>query len=268
MWWDLPILRGFSPVLPSNVLDLVARAYAVVEVGGLSGHGPERGRNFEALFYKLCDRQGVHLSERAGSRTLAEQSSASGLGHEVDGATRSVNCVTHWELKHLTTPVPKNELLVFQGKGLDFLYGTTPFFSRVPLLRFLLSGSSVRKECRYFAALWGIMLIEPDRLPLPLIYEAVARGAAGELTDAEIDAIRFELRWACRPLQAVLADLASWSSGVPGPTKCGPRAGQFAAEIMDIQEQLGADVHEQLGEHYPDWIDQIAELTWKEVGGW
>lgn len=268
MWWNLPLLKGFAPLLPSEILDVVARAYSVVEVGGVSGNGPERGRNFETLFYKICDRRGIHLSERAGSRTLAEQSSASGLGHEVDGATRSVACVTHWELKHLTAPLPKNELLCFQSKGLDFLYGTSSFFAKVPFFRFLLSGSSVRTECRYFSALWGIMLIEPERFPLPLLYEAVARGAAGGLTEAERDVVRFELWWACRPLQAVLGDLAAWSAGLLGPTRCGPRANHFAAEIMDIQEQLGADVHDHLAEQYPDWIDHVAENTWAEVGGW
>src|SRR5260221_5556667 len=98
MWWTQPLLRNFSPLLPTNILEVVVRAYAVVEVGGLSGCGPERGRNFETLFYEICDRRGVHLSERAGSRTLAEQRSASGLGHEVDGATQGVNCITHCEL--------------------------------------------------------------------------------------------------------------------------------------------------------------------------
>jgi hypothetical protein len=272
MWWELPLRQGFPRLLPPNILDVAVRAYSVVEVGGISGSGPERGRNFEALFYRICDRRGVSLSERAGSRTLAEQRSASGLGHEVDGATRSVTCVTHWELKHLTSRLQKNELLFFHGKGLDFLYGASPLFARTPLLRFLLSGATVREECRYFAALWGIMVIEPERFPLPLIYEAVARGAAGGLSEAECDAVRFELQWACRPLQAVLHDLASWANGAADarhmPTRCGPRASYYAAEVMEIQEQIGADVHQRLAEDHPDWIDEVAEATWREVGGW
>src|SRR5215469_16333373 len=70
-------------------IDVAARAYAVIEVGGLSGCGRERWRNFERLFYTLCSRRRVELCERAGSRTLAQQRFASGFAHEVDGATRS-----------------------------------------------------------------------------------------------------------------------------------------------------------------------------------
>ena len=36
---------------------------------------------------------------------------------------------------------------------------------------------------------------------------------------------------------------------------------------MEIQEQIGTDVLDQLGEVYPDWIDEPAETTWTEVGG-
>src|SRR5687767_7611046 len=121
MWWEQPRLKDFSPLLPDNILDVAALAFAVVWVGGLTGYGPERGRDFEKLFYRLCDRRRLFLTERAGCRTLAGQRSASGFCHEVDGATQALECITHWELKHLTTELSKNELLVFNGKGMDFL---------------------------------------------------------------------------------------------------------------------------------------------------
>jgi hypothetical protein len=41
MWWDQPRLIDFPPLLPPNILDVAVRAYAVVEVGGMSGTGPE-----------------------------------------------------------------------------------------------------------------------------------------------------------------------------------------------------------------------------------
>ena len=65
MWWDLPRLKHFPELLPPNILDVMARAYAAIEVGGLSGYGPERGRNFEQLFYGICARRGVNLCEKA-----------------------------------------------------------------------------------------------------------------------------------------------------------------------------------------------------------
>jgi hypothetical protein len=268
MWWEQPRLKEFAPLLSPNILEVAARAYAVIEVGGLSGCGPERGRNFEQLFYSICNRRGLSLCEKAGSRTLAQQRSASGFAHEVDGATRSVEYVTHWELKHLTRELDKNELLVFNGKGIDYLYGSSAFFAKIPLLRFLLSGWNVGQESRLYTVLWGIMLIEPDRFPLPLLYEAIARGACGCLKPVEFDVVRQEVGWACRPLQSVLNDLGCWSNGSTQLTRCGPTANWQAREVLYIQEEIGADVLDYLADTYPDWIDEIANDTWHEVGGW
>jgi hypothetical protein len=177
--------------------------------------------------------------------------------------------LTHWELKHLSGSVPKNELLVFNGKGLDFLYGSTTALARTPIFRFLLSGGDVRDECRVFAALWGITIIEPGRLPLALLCEAVARGANEALSGAEVEAVRHRASWACRPLQQVVTDLSLWVGGDSAARRyCGPRANFVAKEVLDIQEQLGASVLDWLDERQPDWIDDSAEETWELVGGW
>jgi hypothetical protein len=268
MWWEQPRIREYAPLLPSNILDVAVRAYAVIEVGGVSGCGPERGRNFERLFYNICSRRGINLCEKAGSRSLAQQRSASGFGHEVDGATRSVEHLTHWELKHLTTDLNKSELLVFNGKGMDFLYGSSEFFAKIPILRFLLSGRNVGQESRFYTVLWGIMLMEPGRFPLPLLYEAVARGACDRLRPGECSAVKHELSWACRPLQTVLKELSAWSNGSKESSRCGLGANRHAREILDLQEEIGADVHDYLADEYRDWIDESANDTWNEVGGW
>jgi len=207
------------------------------------------------------------LCERAGSRTLAQQRSASGFGHEVDGATRSVECVTHWELKHLTSDLDKYELLAFNGKGLDFLYGSGPFYAKLPMLRFLLSGRNVGQESRLFTVLWGIMLMEPGRFPLPLLYEAVARGACECLKSTDREAVK-QLRWACRPLQSIVKDLGIWGNGSQEPTRCGPNANRHARGVLDIQETIGECVIDYLADAEPDWVDVIAESTWHEIGGW
>ena len=161
MWWTRPRAPEFKPLLPANFFDVLLRAYAVVEVGGLAGTGPKRGRNFEQLFYTICERRKVALSERAGARTLGGRRSASGFNHEVDGALRGMAASSMWELKHLSSPLEKNELLIFNGKCLDFLQGGDSLTAKMPLLRFLMSGGNIREDCRRYAILWGITVIEP-----------------------------------------------------------------------------------------------------------
>jgi hypothetical protein len=255
-------------LLQNGILDVFLRAYAVVEAGGLRGMGPERGRNFEQLFYALCERRKVLLSEKAGARTLGGRASASGFAHEVDAASRAMTAATMWELKHLNKPLDKNELLIFNGKGMDFLQGGDALTAKMPLLRFLLSGGNVREECRRYAILWGITVIEPGRLPLPIIYEAAARGLARGLSVAEMRAIRVLTPWASRALQDAVAELAKRVADQAAGGGPVPVLSRRVSELLDIQEQLGVEVLDSLDDQWPDWADNLADETWKEVGGW
>ncbi|MBM4031541.1 MAG: hypothetical protein FJ291_07105 [Planctomycetes bacterium] len=268
MWWKRPRKADFRRLLPPGILDVLLRAYAIVEVRGVSGTGPQAGRRFEQLFYLVCERRGVSLSEKAGSRTLGGRSSASGLGHEVDAAGRAVQAATMWELKHLSSPLEKNELLIFNGKGIDFLQGGDILTVRSPLLRFLLSAGNIREDCRRFALLWGITVIEPGRFPLPLIYEAVARGASGNLRPADEDAVRLRVPWACRSLQTAVADLAQRLADQSEGRAPAVALDRRVSELLDVQEQIGVDVLDSLDELSPDWLDDLAQETWNEVGGW
>jgi len=233
----------------------------------MSGSGAERGRNFEQAFYRLCDRNGVHLSERAGARTVAGRRSASSFLHEVDAAVAAPNHTAYWELKHLAADLDKNELLIFHGKALDFLLGGNSLLLRAPMLLFVLSGHNLTEAARHFSIQWGIMVIEPGRLPLPLLYEAVARGAQCDLSPADCRAVRAQLPWACRPLQSAVADLANRCQASEANGQCRPIS-ERSGEILDLQEQVGSDVMDCLDERFPDWLDELAEDTWVELGGW
>lgn len=266
MWWTRPVLSGTIPLLPSNVLQVLVRVYAIVEVGGVAGSGPSRGRNFEQLFYKVCDRLGVHLTEKAGGRTVAGQRSTSGFAHEVDGATRAATATTYWELKHLSSPLEKNELLIFNAKALDYLYDGSSLFRSAPLLRFLLSGRNIRDDCRSYGVQWGITIIEPERFVIPLIYEAMVRGLAPSLSTADQAAVRVLAPWACRSLQSVVTDFAArcTPSAKLTPTSVSRRA----REIMDMQEQIGPEVLDCIEDACPDWVNNLAQSVWDKVGGW
>jgi hypothetical protein len=212
-------------------------------------------------------KRGLHLCEKAGPRTLAEQRSASGFMHEVDAATRTVRCIKNWEQKHLSSPLEKNELLVFHDKAFDFLMGSSLAMARIPLFQYLLSGNNLKDECRHFAALWGIVIIEPHRLPLPLLYEAVARGAASVPRSADCAMVQNRVAWACRSLQSAVTGLADICVDRAGAQTNGA-ARRACRAVVDAQEQIGPDVQAFLDEHFPDWLDDVADEVWREVGGW
>ena len=264
MWWEQPPLAGFQSRYARDLLEVIARAFAVVQVGGLHGTGPVRGRNFEHLFYSLCERRGLLLTETAGARSVGGQRSGSGLAHEVDAASRGAQFATHWELKHLSDSPDKNDFLIFNGKSLDFLLGHHEYAATTPLIRFFLTATNVSDECRRYSAFWGISIIEPDRLPLPLLYESVIRGGATSLSDADCQAIRDVLPRGCRSLQDAIKDLAGQTNA--GKSRIEER--DWLLEIVDMQEQIGTEMFDYLDELQSDWLDELAEITWQEVGGW
>jgi len=132
--------------------------------------GPQRGRMFEEVLYAYCRLRKIRLSEAAGSRTVRRQSSASGFYHESDAVIAMPDLTAHLELKHLSQEVTKNDLVIFNQKGLDFLAGSNANLRRTPLYRILLSGSLLTPEARTFALQWGILVIEPERMPLLLLH--------------------------------------------------------------------------------------------------
>jgi hypothetical protein len=134
-----------------------------------------RGRLFESVLYRYCRARGLTLTEKAGSRTIRRVSSASGFRHESDGVIATPELTLHLELKHLSEELEKNELLVFNQKGLDYLAADSASFRAKPLYRVIVSGSHLKPEARRFAVQWGILAIEPDRLPLIVLHWLAGR---------------------------------------------------------------------------------------------
>jgi len=157
---------GFPRVLYDLALDL----FAVVQYWSPTVDGPERGRLFERLLGRYCDSADLPVRERPGSRTIRGTKSASGFMHENDTVLGFGGFTVHFELKHLTAEVSKNDLLIFNQKGLDYLMSEDALFRKTPLYRVFLSGGILSREARRFALQWGILAIEPDWLPLVLLH--------------------------------------------------------------------------------------------------
>jgi hypothetical protein len=152
---------------PALLYDLTWDMFALTRCWDRDGlSGPDRGRAFERIFCRYCQRRGFSLSETPGSKTLLYQPSASGFLHENDAVIAMPGITVHLELKHLSCDVDKSALMIFNQKGLDFLGADNPILRRRPLYRVFLSGSPLSFEARVFAAQWGILAIDPARIPL------------------------------------------------------------------------------------------------------
>ncbi|WP_156938570.1 hypothetical protein [Mesorhizobium sp. LNHC252B00] len=167
---DFFVTRSSGRLHPA-LYDVISGSFALTRLWDCETlSGPERGRAFEGAFYGFCEGRGLRLTERAGSRTLCGSVSASGLRHESDAVIVLPDIIIHVETKHLGHEVSKNDLMIFNQKGLDFMMsGATPLTAR-PLYRVFLSGGPLSPEARRFALLWGIVAVEPDVLPLPVLH--------------------------------------------------------------------------------------------------
>jgi hypothetical protein len=212
--------------------------------------GTERGRMFEQMFYRYCDRKGLPLSERSGSRTLNYAYSASGFLHESDAVIATPDINVHIELKHLTQPVAKIDLVSFNQKGLDFLAGENARIRCKPLFRVLATATPFETSARVFAIQWGILLIEPDRLPLLAIHSLARRGTRTNLTFVDRKRIISEVPHTVVPLQQRVKQLA-FALDNGGPVISGSRI----AWVLETQECAGEKYWRMLDLAEPSWIE-------------
>lgn len=221
----------------------------------------ERGRMFEQMFYKYCEMRNLPLVETAGSRTLNGVRAASGLLHENDAVIATPNLNIHVELKHLSEPVRKIDLVSFNQKALDFLAADDARIRKKPLIRILASGTSLEPAARMFAAQWGILAIEPDRLPLLAIEHFAVHHARD--CGAEIDGaaqILSETRYVVVPLQERVRMLAAALDGAP-------TLGKFRIErILQLQERYGSYCWRMLDRQIPMWIETRYKKILKASG--
>jgi len=223
--------------------------------------GPERERLFEQIFYRYCARKRLPLSEKAGSRTLDGSYSASGYLHESDGVIATPDVNVHVELKHLTQPVAKLDLVSFNQKGLDFLAGEGGAVRRKPLYRVLATASPAEETARVFAVQWGIVLIEPNRLPL-LVIDGLARRSLA-VNPRSLHERRFvsEVPSMIVPLQERVRRLASILSD-HRPLMSVSRI----RWMLDIQDGIGARLWRRLDEDDPTWIEDRYDGVMDETG--
>jgi hypothetical protein len=172
---DILMARKTDRYYNRDLYALVFDLFAIAQCWHPNVHGPARGRLFEQIVCRYARSEELPLAEQPGSRSVRGVFAASGFMHENDAVIAFPDFTIHLELKHLIGDVPKNELLIFNQKGIDYLMSENSRLRRLPFYRILLSGGLVNPAARRFALQWGIIVIEPDRLPLLMVHYLAGR---------------------------------------------------------------------------------------------
>jgi hypothetical protein len=168
------------------------------------------GRGLERRVADYLDHAGMPNSN--GFRVFGRRS-LSGLYHQLDEQTACSRVLVVGEWKAYTGQIPKNELLRFKAATDD--YWLSPHTRRdTPLIRIFGGTGLLTPAMRTYAAHWGIVLITPDRWPIPTLCEPyLLWNRAGLDGPSQLD-VRV-LRTLGRPLADVLHPMSDGSWRVP-----------------------------------------------------
>lgn len=253
--------RHFPQALYGLALDL----FALVQHWQPTVHGAERGRLFEKLLYRYSKSRRLPLSEQAGSRTVRGVRSASGFMHENDAVLAFPDFTVHCELKHLSGELSKNELLIFNQKGLDYLLAEGRTLRALPFYRLVLSGGLVSPAARRFAAQWGISIIEPDRLPFLFLHELAGK-VVPPLRNVPLptqDELWDEVPRLVTPLQQRVTRICRV---IQSGEECVLGDYRLNWAIDQAQRVLGDHYWSALDEHNPYWLEERFEQVGLDCG--
>ena len=259
-----PLFRNREgPEFPAFLYGLTIDMFALVqhwEPPAIPASG--RGRLFESVLYRYCRARRLTLTETAGSRTLRHVAAASGFRHESDGVIATPELTVHLELKHLSQELDKNELLVFNQKGFDFLASDNASFRSKPLYRVIVSGSPLKPEARRFAVQWGILAIEPDRLPLLSLHWLAGRQVPHlfNVDDRTQEVIWREVSNLVTPLQERVLRLSGALGGSNEIVSC-----HRIERAMEYQRIAGDYYWMALEEEEPTWLEDRYDDLHREL---
>jgi hypothetical protein len=175
-------------------LDLFLAGHAHLAAGEAGdGHG------FERRIRDYLEAQA--LPHGSGFRIFGRRS-VSGIYHQIDEQTDCTQALIAGEWKAHTGQIPKNDLLRFKAATDD--YWLSPRTRRdKPVLRIFGGTGRITPSMRTYAAQWGIVLITPDRWPIPTLCDPdILWGPAG--IDGPGPAALRTLRSLMRPLGQLL----------------------------------------------------------------
>ena len=242
---DLDILAEFS-------LDSWLLARSVLD----TRMSPVDGRVWEQAIGDLLRRPGLPNRQRAGSTTLFGVQAASGVAQELDACAAGGDTLLVVECKSQTLGVTKADAALFHEKTLDFFYAEPGRFGKEHWWRVLASATPVSDSVRTFCVSLGLVLTEPNLLPLPVVLRTASRPSADMYLRETLlqDAVRLAER-AVVPLQEKWRYDAQAKEIRFRPRTLSPNEIQ---DIFWIQEELGSDILDLYETYRPGLLERRA----------
>lgn len=160
------------------VADFTLNCWLLARAANSSCFSPVEGRVWEQSIGDLLRRPDLPNRQRAGRTTLFGTPAASGVPHELDACASGGGRTLVVECKSQTSSVTKADAALLHEKTLDFYCAKPQLFSRERWWRILASSTPVSESVRAFCVSLGIVLVEPEHLPLPVLLRTASRPGA------------------------------------------------------------------------------------------
>ena len=218
---------------------------------------PVEGRAWELAIGDLLRHPTLPNHQRGGLTRLFGVEAASGVAHELDACAAGAGTLLVVECKSQTSGVTKADASLFHAKTLDFFCAQPTRFRSERWWRIIASSAPVSDSVRAFCVSLGLVLTEPNYLPLPLVFRIASRPAADMHLREPL------LQDTVRLAERVVAPLQDrWRYDTETNEIRFPPAALSTSDIQDLlwlQKELGSDILDLYELHRPSVLDQRAE---------
>ena len=169
------------------------------------GHSPASGRAWQQAVSQLLWRPGFTRRQHAGVLGLFGRGSRSGARHEIDGVGQGPE-IGAWIESKARMSLDKSEVAVFHLKCFDlYRQAASEYPEQTATARWwplLVSSEPTGKAVRQMCCDLGVVVCDPQRLPLPaLLFTASRPNADDYLSEVHLREVVRLAEAACAPMQ-------------------------------------------------------------------
>lgn len=222
------------------------------------------GRQWERWASMTLTPAGAWMRQGPGSLTLFGRPAASGLSHELDGAGICDRGTLITEAKAYGRSSPtKADVMLFDRKTFDLFLQRRRGGEAGPHWRVLVSASPIHEHLRKYCYLYGIVAVEPDVIPLPILLRMASRAIAEQYFS---DVILGELVRLGEPASGPLE--ARYVPDGPNHLRFDLRTFNVGAlnDLLWLQQTMTADLLELVDEERPGYFEDRADELLVRLG--